>query len=112
LEETIIYYEFEEYGLSLQCDGDEKIATIMIHAAAKREIDRSLFHVPLTLSREEVLSCFGQPTSSADRRQVPPLGEYGGYDRFDFEHGVVHFEYVLDSSSIKLVTLMRSDAAP
>jgi hypothetical protein len=45
-------------------------------------------------------------------RQSPILGEYGGWDRFDYPSHTVHIEYRPDSDRIKMVTMMRPDVTP
>lgn len=76
------------------------------------KIDRELFGIPFSSSRNDVLSIFGMPSKSGEARRDPFLGEYGPWDRFDEARHSIHFEYQPHADRIRRVTLMRADAVP
>jgi len=103
-----IDYEFDEQGFDLLCDEHDLVRTIFV----KRGGAEYLLDVPLTAGRAEVLARFGTPESSRPASKHPVFGELGPSDRFIIPGGLVHFEYRADAYVIKMITLMRADAAP
>ncbi len=112
LEPPIAQYVFGNHGLALQCDQDEKISVIFLFSDKYDGFDESLMEFPFSWKREQVVGHFGTPTKGGGRMKDPILGEYGGWDRFDYPNYTVHIEYRPDSDRIKMVTLMRPDVTP
>jgi len=112
LEETITNYVFIKHGLALSCDADGKISSIFLYSDKYNGFDESLFEIPFSLRREQVLAHFGIPAKSGKQHSDPILGEYGEWDRFTQANYVIHIEYRRDCDGIKMITLMRLDVAP
>jgi len=112
LEERIIHYVFKEHGLALRCDKNDKICVIFLYSDNYNGFDESLFEIPFSLNREQVLEHFGAPSESGGKISDPILGEYGAWDRFTRQEYAIHIEYRIESDRIKRITLMRSDVIP
>jgi len=72
----------------------------------------SLFDLPLSLTRAEVLSRLGTPEKSGKKSHDPILGDKGAWDRFTVPQGAIHIQYQCDGPGIARITLMRSDVVP
>jgi hypothetical protein len=103
-----VWYEFHERSVEVICDENETIRTIFLHAG----VDQVLAVIPFELTRQQVLDRFGSPSQSGAPMRDPVLGAYGPWDRFTSDNGTVHIEYRVDADSIKLISLIRSDAVP
>jgi len=112
LDERVIDYVFEGHGLALQCDSEDRISVIFMCSNEHDRWDDSLFDIPFSLTRTEVLSRLGTPAKSGEKFRDPILGEYGAWDRFKIPQGAMHIQYQVDGLGIAQITLMRSDAIP
>jgi hypothetical protein len=108
LPEKEVYYEFEDHGVDVICDEDERVRTIFLHAG----VDESLSSIPFTSHRKEVLELLGPPSKSGVASRSPVLGESGPWDRFSLGGMAIHVQYRVDSDEIELITLMRADVVP
>ena len=108
LEEQIVHYVFNESGVELRCDNNDKISVIFLHSADVG-LSESLLGVSFLLNRTQVQSRFGIPSKSGEKINDPILGEYGAWDRFTHTSFSIHFEYCPDSDQINKITLMRND---
>lgn len=109
LDEPIIQYVFPQNGLELRCDRDEKVSTIFLYSDKYCGFDESLFDMPFSSSRQEVVGRLGTPSKSGGRISDPVLGEYGPWDRFTRLGHTIHVEYRLDADCIRRITLIRAD---
>lgn len=109
LPEIRINYVSKRNNFSITSDIDDKIDCIFIEAD---NLDRDLWDIPFSSSRNGVLSSFGTPSKSGAARTDPILGEYGPWDRFDEADHSIHIEYQPHADRIRRVTLMRADAVP
>lgn len=109
LPEIRINYVSASNNFSFTSDVDDKIDCIFIEAD---NLDRNLWDIPFSSSRNDVLSRFGVPSKSGAARTDPILGEYGPWDRFDETRHSIHIEYQPHADRIRRVTLMRADAVP
>lgn len=105
----IIDYVCVDKGLSLACESNERIRSIFLEAA---DLIYSELGLPLQCGRRVVLADLGVPSSSGKPRVHPILGEYGPWDRFDYENHSIHISYDPRSDKIRILTLMRSDVVP
>lgn len=110
LDERVIEYVFEGHGLEVQCDPKEKIATMFL--SSSEGWDESLFDIPFSLSRPEVLSRLGKPEKSGEKVRDAIFGETGAWDRFRVPQGAIHIQYQFNGPGIAKITLMRSDVVP
>ncbi|TPN34159.1 hypothetical protein FKO01_12075 [Mesorhizobium sp. B2-3-3] len=92
---------------SFICDEYEKIDTIFIEAD---NLDRELFDIPFSSSRNDVLGILGMPSKRGEPRTDPFLGEFGPWDRFDKADYLIHILYHAHVDRIRRVTLARADA--
>ena len=107
----VAYYTFLGCGLQLECDREpEIVSSVFLHAEEHAGI--VLSEVPFNQSRAQVLARFGSPSRSGERMSDPVLGEFGSWDRFQMPDYTIHFQYDLESDTIKMITLMRNDVAP
>lgn len=110
LEEPIIHYVFQDRGLELRCDRDEKISVIFLNS--DEHFGEDFFEIPFSLGRTEVLEHFGKPSNSGGRISDPVLGEYGAWDRFSRYGYTIHVEFWNNADQIKKITLIRNDVIP
>jgi len=108
----IIHYVFQRHGLELRCDRDDKISVIFLYSDEFDGFDESLFEIPFSWGRDQVLEHFGSPSKSGGKVSDPILGNYGAWDRFTLPGHVVHFEYRANFDGIKKITLMCKDMVP
>ncbi len=113
-DERLVQYIFEDRGLEVQCDGDERVETIFMYSEKHGGFDESLLDFSLASSREQVLAHLGTPSRSGEKTSDPILGECGAWDRFDYTEPELsaHFEYRLNGDGISTFTLMRGDVVP
>ena len=109
LPEIRINYVSAPNNFSITSDVHDKIDCIFIEAD---NLDRRLWDIPFSSSRNDVLSRFGVPSKSGAARTDPILGEYGPWDRFDEADHSIHIEYQPHADRIRRVTLMRADVVP
>ncbi len=112
LDEEILHYIFSDHGLELRCDAYCSVCAIFIFSQEYGGFDESLFEIPFSLKREQVLEHFGEPSKTGERFSDPILGEYGAWDRFRRPGIAIHVEYRADADEISKITLMRSDIIP
>lgn len=110
LEEPTIHYIFQDRGLELRCDPNEKISVIFLDS--NEDLCEDLFEIPFSLNRAEVMDHFGKPSKSGDKVNDPVLSEYSAWDRFSRTGYTVHVEFRCNADQIKKITLMRSDVVP
>jgi hypothetical protein len=108
LPEKEFRYVFEGHGVELNCDQTKRVRAIFL----RRGDGESLFNVPFSLKRREVLDRFGVPSESGDAVRIPALGEIGAWDLFALAGASIHFQYRLRRDEIEMITLMRPDAVP
>ncbi|MEQ8846796.1 hypothetical protein [Botrimarina sp.] len=113
-EERLVQYVFEDSGLEVQCDGDDRVRAIFMYSEKHGGFDESLLDFSLASSREQVLAHLGTPSRSGEKMRDPIIGECGAWDRFDYTEPDLsaHFEYELDGRGISKFTLMRGDVVP
>ena len=104
-----IDYVCDDEGLSFNCDGDERIQSIFLNAGNLGYFELDL---PSQSGRQDVLTGLGVPSCSGEPQRVQYLGDYGAWDRFDYENHSVHISYELHADRICMVTLMLSDVVP
>lgn len=109
LPELSIDYTTESGALNFTCDADERIRSIFLKSD---EFGSTRFHIPFMSCRREVLKLLGVASRSSDGHVHPILGEFGPWVRYDYEKHSIHFEFHPHIDRIKMVTLMRADAAP
>jgi len=63
-------------------------------------------------TRTDVRRSLGRPSRSGEPQNLPPLGRYGGWDRFDSKTLSLHFQYSEPEEEIELITVMVADIAP
>jgi hypothetical protein len=112
LDEQIIQYIFNKHGLELQCNYKEEISVIFLYSEDYNGFDDSLFDIPFSSKRKQILEWFGMPSKSGERINDPILGEIGAWDRFTLAGFTLHFSYRIDSDEISRITLMKSDVVP
>ncbi len=79
------------------------------HTAFTGELIRRL---TINSSRMDVRRIFGMPTRSGEPQDLPPLGRFGGYDRYDSKELCLHFQYSESDEQIEMITIMSADIAP
>ncbi|MER8805108.1 hypothetical protein, partial [Mesorhizobium sp. M0998] len=104
-----IHYVSKRNGCSFTCSSDERIESIFIEAD---KFDQTLFEIPFSSKRSEVLGILGKPTKSGAPYSDVILGKYGAWDRFDQADHSIHVEYFPDADRIRRITLMRSHVVP
>jgi hypothetical protein len=109
LPEIRVDYEFDDNGLSIICDSDDRIRSIFIDVDI---FDQKLVEIPFSSSRSEVLDMLGKPAKVGAARKDAILGEYGPWDRFDEAGYSIHVEYQPHADRIRKITLMRADVVP
>ena len=108
-----IHYVFAGNGLAVSCDNNETVKTIFLCSDEYGGFDESLFEIPFSLTRDQVLSHFdAAPSRSGEKDTDPVLGEYGAWDRFSRPGVEIHVEYRPDADEICQITLMCDDVAP
>jgi hypothetical protein len=112
LEEPEIHYVFQQHGLAMRCDRNDKINVIFLYSDEYNGFDESLLELPFSWNRRNVLEHWGTPSKSGSRTSDQILGDYGAWDRFAMSGYEIHVEYQTDSDSIKMFTLMRDDVVP
>lgn len=112
LEERVVEYVFDGHGFEVNCDGDDNVTVVFLYAQEYGGFDHSLFEVPFSLTREEVLEHFGPPSKSGEKSVSPILGESGAWDHFSRPGVTIHVRYRPDADAISRITLMRSDVVP
>jgi len=113
LEQPIINYVFPGQGLQLRCDQYDKISVIFLDdRESDFDIGDCFGNLSFSHSRENVLSRFGRPSKSGEKRSHPVLGDYGPWDRFVLPSYTIHVEYQINSDLIKRITIMREDVVP
>jgi len=112
LEEKRTYYTFKEHGIEVCCDQNDKISDIFLKSEENKRFDESLFEIPFSLSRNQVLERFGTPSKSSGKSSSAFLGDSGAWDIFTQQTYAIHIEYRVDSDRIKMITLMRNDIIP
>ncbi len=63
-------------------------------------------------TRADVRRSLGTPSRSGEPQNLPPLGRYGGWDRFDSKGLCLHVQYSEPEQEIELITVMMADIAP
>lgn len=106
------YYEFEGQGLTVECDAAGVVTTAFLYSQEHGGFNLPLFEVPLSLRRHEVLDFFGTPESSRAGHDDPILGRSGPWDRFHCGQVHIHFEYLPDTDTIRLATIMLNRVVP
>ena len=96
----------------MRCDSDDNVSVIFLHSEEYNGFDESLFDIPFSLKREQVLRQFGTPSNSGEGISDPILGECGTWDRFTRPDLTIHVEYRTDADKINKITLIRSDVVP
>ncbi len=104
-------YAFSRRGVSFISDGDDVITAIFFSCKASPPFASGFDDLPFSFGRLEVRDRFGEPSGSREKFYDPILGEYGGWDRFNFPNYVLHVQYFSERDNIELITLMRPDAA-
>jgi len=112
IDEYVVQYVFDGHGLGLLCDKDEHVKVIFLHSEQYGGFDSSLSGIPFSLRRGDARSRYGIPSAQGAGMRDPILGDYGPWERFDREGFVLHLEYTLDGTALKMVTLMALDAVP
>lgn len=112
LDELAIAYVFSGTGVSISCDGQNTVSTIFLENDNRHSSNAELADIPFSSSRKRVIVRFGTPERSGARHEDPVLGDYGDWDRFQTPRYTIHFEYLLDASGIRRITIMRSDVVP
>jgi hypothetical protein len=110
LGKRVIEYAFAGRGLEVRCDAKDEIASIFL--SSSDGWNDSLFDIPFSLTRAEVVSRLGTPEKSGKQHRDPILGDMGAWDRFRVPQGVIHIQYRFDGPGISKITLMRSDVVP
>lgn len=93
-----------------------RLNTLFIHVKTKGEY--AAFRGALThgltsrSTRADVRKSLGTPSRSGEAQTLPPLGRYGGWDRFDSKVLCRHFQYSEPEEEIELITIMMADIAP
>jgi hypothetical protein len=93
-----------------------RLNTLFVHVRPKGEY--AAFRGTLThgltarSTRTDVRTRLGTPSRSCEARNLPPLGRYGAYDRFDSDVLCLHFQYTEPEEEIELITVMTADVAP
>lgn len=93
-----------------------RINTLFVHVKPKGEY--AAFGAALTRgltarsTRTDVRERFGRPSRSGEPQNLPPLGRFGGWDRFDSKTLCLHFQYGEPEEEIELITVMMADIAP
>ena len=65
--------------------------------------------ISFSASRRDVLAQFGEPSASGEEKVVKYLGAQGAWDRFDYPEWSLHFQYVVGSDRLELVTAMSPE---
>lgn len=65
------------------------------------------FGLSASSSRTQVREKMGEPLQSAEPHSDPILGDYGAWDKYEYQGAAVHFQFRLDENGIELVTLMN-----
>src|SRR5882757_7622136 len=77
LEEKPTHYTFKGHSIEVRCDQDGKINTIFLESGEDNGFDKSLFEIPFSLSRKQVLERFGTPSKSGGKSSSAFLGGSG-----------------------------------
>lgn len=113
-DERIVQYVFDDSGLEVQCDGNDRVQTIFMYSEKHGGFDESLLDFSFDTSREQILAQLGTPSKSGERISDALIGESGAWDSFDYTEPDLsaHFEYRLDGEGINKFTLMCGDVVP
>lgn len=104
-------YVFSRRGLSFASDGDDVVVAIFLSFKASPPFDSGFDDLPFSFGRLEVRNRFGEPSGSREKFHDPILGEYDGWDCFNFPTHVLHVQYSSERDGIELITLMTPDVA-
>lgn len=103
---------FEEHGLSLRCDRNDRIHTIFLEGHGPKHLEQPLSEIPFVLSRAQVLDRLGTPAMSGSGTTDPVLGAFGAWDRFAEIDSTLHIEYQADADCIRRITLLVNEVVP
>ncbi len=105
-----------DYGLELECDASGLIKTIFIYGISTEDVIQYSGNLIPGLTFEsrpsDVKAIFGEPSKHGKPQPLLKFGRSGGWDRYDWEHCCLHFQYADDGRGINLITLMSPDVAP
>lgn len=110
IDKPCIDYIFQNFGVEIVCNLDEKIRTIFLSKSSIGKLP--LINLPFTLTREEVTHIFGKPHKSGVQSTSLYLGSSGAWDRFRTVKFTIHVEYKINSKGVNKVTLMSNDSTP
>lgn len=109
LPQQLVNYVCDDEGFSIVCDIDDRIRAIFLES---QHLAYAELNLPLQCGRSGVLSALGMPSVSGPPLTHNLLGDYGPWDRYDYEHYSVHIQYMPHTDKVQMVTLMRSDVIP
>ena len=105
-------YIFSSHGLEVECDSDDRISVVFLHAKTQGGFDQSLISFDFSASQATVRAKFGAPSRTGVANNYPGLGQLGAWDRYDFDDRCLHFQYATSGEGISMITIMRPGRAP
>lgn len=108
-----VYADSSGSGLSFIADlGDGLVHTVHLYAEGHQDHRAFAGALPGRLhfgdDRASVRGRLGQPARSGESQEIHPFGRMPAWDAYDFPEAVLHVEYTLDESGIRLITLMSA----
>ncbi len=108
--------QFFHTGVSMHMDASDVVKTIHIYTLPEQGFSAYQHELPFgatpRTTRAEAPDLFCEPTTSGGPVQFLPTDPVTYWDRWEFEHFVVHFQYPEDRASICRATVMSPSILP
>lgn len=108
--------EEQEYAVSaidgtweMLLDKENRIKTIFLF------LDKGcqgILNITSEMNRSDIINLLGTPTRSGDESNLPILGQFRAWERYDQESYCIHIEHNLGGNGVRQMTVMLLDVTP
>jgi hypothetical protein len=88
---------------------NNRVETIFLYLERNCE---GILGITKFMNSADIIKLIGQPTESEEKQFVPILGEYGAWERYDFDRYCIHIEHNIEDTEVKQITIMLPEVAP
>lgn len=88
---------------------NNRVETIFLYLARNGE---GILGITKLMNSADIIKLIGKPTKSEEKQFVPILGEYGAWERYNFDRYCIHIQHNLEDTEVEQITIMLPEVAP